>query len=43
VLGRARAGDPVAARFSGSLTNLRVDPTFCRGLERRGQLPEDRH
>ena len=39
VVGRARPGDPVASRFSGPLTNLPIDPTFCRSLERRGQLP----
>ena len=39
VLGRAQPGDPVASRFSGSLTNLPVAPAFCRALERRGQLP----
>jgi hypothetical protein len=38
-LGRAKPEDPVEARFSGSLTNLPVDNPFCRGLERRGQLP----
>jgi hypothetical protein len=38
-LGRARQGDPVATRFSGSLANLPIDPTFCRSLARRGQLP----
>jgi hypothetical protein len=37
-LGRAQSGDPVAAQFSGSLRNLAVAPTFCRRLERRGQL-----
>ena len=38
-LGRARPEDPVEARFSGSLTNLPAGKPFCRGLARRGQLP----
>jgi hypothetical protein len=37
-LGRARPDDPVAPRFTGTLTNLPVGKPFCRGLQRRGQI-----
>ena len=37
-IGRARPDDPVQPRFTGRLTNVPIGKTFCRGLERRGQV-----